>query len=148
MRCDVTIANVRRDTIAIYTIMWKLPALWLVVAHDLLEYRYIVDVTGDLFSLFCSTWRAVLKMFVRLCRIKASENLEKSLAGAIYKKEKWRNRDKKSSWLLENAKLREIFTTVAIVCHCCQRLAVLQMFSPFKFCFEQENKSFRGNRIK
>ena len=88
MRCDVTIANVRRDTIAIYTIMWKLPALWLVVAHDLLEYRYIDDVTGDLFSLFCSTWRAVLKMFVRLCRIKASENLEKSLAGAIYKKKK------------------------------------------------------------
>ena len=36
-------------------------------------------------------------MFVRLFRIKASENLEKRLAGAIYKKGKWRNRDKKSS---------------------------------------------------
>ena len=55
------------------------------------------DVTGNLFSLFCSIWRAVLKMFVRLFRIKASENLEKSLAGAIHKKEKWRNRDRKSS---------------------------------------------------
>ena len=47
------------------------------------------DVMGDLFSLFCSTWRAVLKMFWRLFRIKESESLEKSLAGAIYKEEKW-----------------------------------------------------------
>ena len=28
------------------------------------------DVTGNLFSLFCSTWRAVFKAFVRLFRIK------------------------------------------------------------------------------
>ena len=28
------------------------------------------DVTGNLFSLFCSTWRAVLKTFVRLFQIK------------------------------------------------------------------------------
>ena len=42
-------------------------------------------VRGNLFSLFCSTWRAVLKMFVKLFRIEASESLEKSLAGAIYK---------------------------------------------------------------
>ena len=83
--------------------MWMLRALWLVVAHDLLEYRYMDDVTGNLFSLFCSTWRAVLKMFVRLFRIKASEILEKSSTGAIYKTEKWRNGDKKSSWLLKNA---------------------------------------------
>ena len=40
------------------------------------------------------------EMFVRLFPIKASESLEKSLAGAIYKEEKWRTRDKKSSWLL------------------------------------------------
>ena len=65
-----------------------LRALFLVVAHDLLEYRYKDDVTGNLFSLFCSTWGAVLKMSVRLFRIKAREILEKSLAGTIYKKEK------------------------------------------------------------
>ena len=53
------------------------------------------DVTGNLFLLFCSTWRAVLKMFVRLFRIKASDSL-KNLAGAIYEQEKWRNRDRKS----------------------------------------------------
>ena len=55
------------------------------------------DVTRNLLSLFCSTWRAGLKMFVRLIRIKPSEILEKSSTGAIYKKGKWRNGDKKSS---------------------------------------------------
>ena len=84
----------------VYTMMWMLRALWLVLAHDLLEYRYMDDVTGNLFSLFCSTWHAVLKMFVRLFRIEASESFGKSLAGAIYKEEKWRNGDQKSYWLL------------------------------------------------
>ena len=41
------------------------------------------DVTEKLVFFVCSTWRTVLKMFVRLFRIKASESLEKSLAGAI-----------------------------------------------------------------
>ena len=80
--------------------MWMLRALWLVVAYDLSEYSYMDDVTQNLFCLFCSTWLAVLKMFVRLFRIKASEILEKSSTGAIYKKQKWRNEDKKSSSLL------------------------------------------------
>ena len=80
--------------------MWMLRALWLVVAYDLSEYSYMDDVTQNLFCLFCSTWLAVLKMFVRLFRIKASEILEKSSTGAIYKKQKWRNGDKKSSSLL------------------------------------------------
>ena len=40
--------------------MWMLRALWLVVVHDLSEYRHMDDVTGNLFSLFCSTWHAVL----------------------------------------------------------------------------------------
>ena len=67
-------------------------------------YRYMDDVRGNLFSwFFFPKWRAVLKMFVRLFRIKASESLEKSLAGAIYKEEKWRNGDQKSYWLLDNA---------------------------------------------
>ena len=35
-------------------------------------------------------------MFVRLFRIEASESFGKSLAGAIYKEEKWRNGDQKS----------------------------------------------------
>ena len=40
-----------------------------------------------------------LNIFVRLFLIKASEGLEKRLAGAIYKEETWRNGDKNSSWL-------------------------------------------------
>ena len=54
--------------------IWMLFALWLVVAHDLSEYRYMVDVTANVFSLFCSTWRLVLKMFVRFFRINASKS--------------------------------------------------------------------------
>ena len=53
------------------------------------------NVTGNLFSLLCSAWRAVLKMLVRLFRIKQVK--ASSLAGAIYKEEKWKNGDKKSS---------------------------------------------------
>ena len=45
------------------------------------------EVSANLFSLFCSTKREVLKMFVRLFRIEESESLEKTLAGAIYKEE-------------------------------------------------------------
>ena len=49
----------------------------------------------NLFSLFCSKWRAVLKMFVRLFQIKVRESPEKRLAEAIYKDEKWKNGHKK-----------------------------------------------------
>ena len=72
------------------------------------------DVTGNLFSLFCSTWHAVLKMFVRLFRIEASESFGKSLEA------------KKAIDYLTMPKLQEIFTTVAIVCLRYERLAVLQ----------------------
>ena len=65
------------------------------------------DVTGNVFSLFCSTWRAILKMFVRVTWIQASESLEKKLARAIctiyITKKKWRKGDKKSSLQLKNA---------------------------------------------
>ena len=43
-------------------------------------HKYMDNVTENLFSLFCSTWRVFLKMFVGL-----RESLEKSLKGAIYK---------------------------------------------------------------
>ena len=108
------------------TMMWMLRALWLFIARDLFEYRYMDDATGNLLSLFCSTWFVVLKMFVRLFRIKANESLEKCLAGAIYKEEKWWNWDKRALDHLRMPKLQEIFTTVAIVCYRYERLAVLQ----------------------
>ena len=78
-------------------------ALWLVIAHNLLEYRYMDDVTGKfLFFVLLNMARG----FENVCEIisdKTSESLQKSLAGAIYKEEKWRNGNKKSSWQLENA---------------------------------------------
>ena len=55
---------------------------------------------ANLFSLFCSTWCTVLKMFARLFR--SSESLEKRLARAISKEEKERNGNKMSSCQLEN----------------------------------------------
>ena len=71
------------------------------------------DVTGNLFSLFCSTWHAVLKMFVRLFRIEASESFGKSLAGAFYtKKKNGETETKKAIHYLTMPKLQEIFTTV------------------------------------
>ena len=58
------------------------------------------DVTGNLFSLFRSTWRAVLKMFVRLFRIKASEGLEKKLSNNYLQRRK-----------MEKRREKELFTT-------------------------------------
>ena len=80
--------------------IWILCMPWLVIACDVLEYRYMDNVMGNLFSLFCSMWRTVLKMFVRL--FQSSESLEKSLAVATSKEEKGRNRNKTSSCQLEN----------------------------------------------
>ena len=53
------------------------------------------DVTGNLFSLFCSIWRTVLKMFVRLFRINQVKASKKSIAGTFYKEE-MENGDKKT----------------------------------------------------
>ena len=78
--------------------------------------------------------------FENLCEIisiKDSDSLEKNLARAIYKEEKWRKERKRALYNLKMSKLQEIFTTVVIVCHCYERLAVLQNVSPL-FCFEQE----------
>ena len=84
------------------------------------------DFTGNLFSLFSSTWRAVLKTFVRLFRIKASESLGKSLARATTKKKNGEKETKKALDYLRMPKLQEIFTTVAIVCSRYERLVVLK----------------------
>ena len=45
-------------------------ALWFVVAHVLLEYWHMDDLMGNLFSLFCPTWSAVLKTSARWFRIR------------------------------------------------------------------------------
>ena len=84
------------------------------------------DVTRNLFSLFCSTWRAVLKMFVRLFQIKASESLKKRISKSYLKEKNGEKERKRVLYNLRMPKLQEIFTTVAIVCHRYERLDVLQ----------------------
>ena len=95
----------------------------MVIAYDLLEYRYIDDVTGNLLSLFCSTRRAVLEMFVRLFRFKVSESLKIVYQELFTKKN---GETKRALDYLRMPKLQDIFTTDAIVCHRHERLAVLQ----------------------
>ena len=123
----------------LYTMMWMLRALWLVLAHDLSEYRYMDDVTRNLFSLFCSTWRAVLKMFVRLFRIKASWILWKKFNRSYLQETKMEKRGQK-----------ELLTTLECLnykkssqqlpsCFIAMRDSPFRkMFSPL-FCFEQGN---------
>ena len=53
------------------------------------------DVTEKLFSLFCSTWLAVLKMFLRLFRIRqmrALQNVQQELFKKA-KKGEWRQKE-------------------------------------------------------
>ena len=100
-------------SISFYKMMWMLRVLWLVVAHNLLE--YMDNVTEDLFYLFFfSTWRAVLKMFVRLLWIKQVKVSKKS--GAICNEKNGEMEAKRALDNLRMSKLQEIFTTVAIVC--------------------------------
>ena len=73
---DLTVFS-SKSYISLY-MMWMLHALWLVVAYDLLEYRDMDDISGNLFTLFCWTWHVVLKMFLRLFWIKGSESLQKT----------------------------------------------------------------------
>ena len=77
------------------------------------------DITGNLFSLFCSTWRAVLKTFVRLFQIKQVK------AWKFTKKKNGETETKKVLANLRMPKLQENSTTVAIVCHCYERLSFL-----------------------
>ena len=63
-------------------------------------------------------------MIVRLFWIKASDNLQKK--ELFTKKKNGETERKRALYNLRMPKLQEIFTTVAIVCHCYERLAVLK----------------------
>ena len=84
------------------------------MGHELLEYRYMDDVTGNLFNLFCSKWRAVLKILVRLFRIKQVKASKKDKQELFTKR---KNEERETKRVLDNLrklKLQEVFTTVAI----------------------------------
>ena len=72
------------------------------------------DVTGNLFNLFCSKWRAVLKILVRLFRIKQVKASKKDKQELFTKR---KNEERETKRVLDNLrklKLQEVFTTVAI----------------------------------
>ena len=124
--------------------MWMLRALWLVVAHDLSEDTYIGDITGNLFFLFCSKRRAVLKLFVSLFRFKASESLEKYLSRSYIQRksmEKRRHKALLTTWERLNYKKFSQLPSCVIASRsslCCK------MFSPSStFCFEHEKTLFK-----
>ena len=71
----------------------------------------------------------------------------KSLAGAIYMEEKWRNGDKKVLDNLGVPKLQETFTTVAIVCRRYERLSVLQNFFAILLLFASEGVEKRFGEL-
>ena len=60
------------------------------------------DVTEKLFSLFCSTWRAVLKMFVRLFRIRQVRALQ-NVRQELFKKTK--NGETEAKRVLDNLRM-------------------------------------------
>ena len=84
------------------------------------------DVNATRIVIGCCPWRAVLKMFVRLFRIKASEILEKVQQELFTRKENKETGTKRALDYFRMPKLQKIFTTAAIVFHRYERLAVLQ----------------------
>ena len=113
------------------------------------------DVTGNLFNLFCSKWRAVLKILVRLFRIKQVKASKKDKQELFTKR---KNEERETKRVLDNLrklKLQEIFTTVAIAsCVIATRDSLFcKMFSPL-FWFEQEktlknySKKLYASKIK
>ena len=83
------------------------------MGHELLEYRYMDDVTGNLFNLFCSKWRAVLKILVRLFRIKHLKASKKAKQELFTRR---KNGERKTKRVLDNLrklKLQKMFTKVA-----------------------------------
>ena len=76
-------------------------------------------------------------MLVRLFRIKQVKAPQKSLAGAFYKGENGETEKKRVFDNLRMPKLLEIFTTVATVCHCYERLEYLKNVFEIIPCFVQ-----------
>ena len=68
-----------------YTMWWILRALWLVVAHDLLEYRHLDDVTGNAFPFFVENgarfWECLRDylVLIRIRQVKSAKNVEHEL---------------------------------------------------------------------
>ena len=103
------------------------------------------DVTEKLFSLFCSTWLAVLKKFVRLFRIRQMRALQ-NVQQELFKKTKKGEREAKR--VLDN--LRMPYQQLRSCVIATRDLLFCKMFSPL-VCFEQEKmleRTFRRNLLQ
>ena len=65
---------------------WSLPVIYQIQIHGWRHGKFVSS------SLFCSNWRAVLKIFVRLFRIKASESFEQNLSRSYLQRKKMEKR--------------------------------------------------------
>ena len=122
------------------TIVWMLRALWLVVVHELLEYRYMDDVTGNLFSLFCSTWRTVLQDYIGLSTWKPRKQFTKSHS-QTRKMVKRRQKEFLATWECLNC--RKISQQL-ILCHRHKRLSVLKNVLAIILHWASWNKFWRN----
>ena len=102
-----------------------------------LEIRYVDDVTGNLFSLFCSTWRAglfCLRDYFGLRKLKPWKTFSRSY---LQRRKIEKRRQIEVSDNLRMPKLQENFTTQLSSWIIAMRDSLFyKMFSPL-FCFEQ-----------
>ena len=119
--------------------MWMLRAMWLVVTHVLLEYRYMDDVTGNL----CVVLLNMVRGFENVCEIIsdwASKSLENKFRMSYLqrgKMEKQRRKEYLTTWeclynKLTGRKLHESWSCVIAS----RDSLICKMFSPL-FCFKQ-----------
>ena len=100
--------------------MWMLRALWLVIAHNLLEYRYMDDVIGNFVFFVLLNTACCFENVWEIISDKTSESLQKSLAGAVYKERK--QKELSTTWECLNCK-KSSQRTIATVCHRYERLS-------------------------
>ena len=98
---------------SIDTIMWMLRALWLVVAHDLSEYRYMDDVTRNLFPFFVQHgarfWKCTcIWDYFGLKQVKSSKKVQQEL---FTRKKNGETGTKRALEDLRMPKLQEVSTT-------------------------------------
>ena len=115
-------------------------ALWLVVAHELLEYRRTDDVTRNLVSLFVQhSARLYLRDYFRLSKWKTLEKFSRSCL-QLRKTEEPRLKEFLANWKCLNWNWN-LPSRVIVT----KKLAILKLFSQL-FCFEQVKTSKNLNK--
>ena len=123
-------------------------ALWLVVAHDLSEYKAHGWRHGKfVFLVLFNMARGFEKCLWDYFGLSKRKPRKKSLAEAIYKEEKWRDGGKRVLHYFRMPKPQEIFATVAIVHRVSSPRGTLCFAKCFRFVLSKRRlwKTLRGN---